>query len=347
MAQRYQAECSAVSAVVAVIRTAADAETELPHDLRLEGEDFIESINALGLEPEPPVPPPPPMESPPPPGTLSCKQLEMVAQAFQSSAPAGILSIADCAELLAKVGSEEGGMGLPAIWASVSAATIKTVLQVLDPEDTGYIEWREILTCLIVEAFPSVITGTAADLIQAAEALSAADKDKDGLVTWEEFEQVKFWFQVETKEFDRPASLKKVLFTSLAQKNEQGTERVDYNSLLLYLCVAEDLNAGLEKAFKAIGKSTGAVSMEQLSKITYPSGREVGAAVGRGQYSQTDIQELMLRMLEQLYAKMGLSGGSSSASAKITFSQLVSGPEGKAFAEKMLSRYMLKKLAIS
>eukprot|EP00854_Cymbomonas_tetramitiformis_P007823 gene7823-9291_t len=324
MAQRYQAECSAVSAVVAVIRTAADAETELPHDLRLEGEDFIESINALGLEPEPPVPPPPPMESLPPPGTLSCKQLEMVAQAFQSSAPAGILSIADCAELLAK-----------------------TVLQVLDPEDTGYVEWREILTCLIVEAFPSVITGTAADLVQVADALSAADKDKDGLVTWEEFEQVKFWFQVETKDFDRPASLKKVLFTSLAQKNEKGTERVDYNSLLLYLCVAEDLNAGLEKAFKAIGKATGSVSMDQLTKITYPSGRDVGAAVGRGQYSQTDIQELMLRMLEQLYAKMGLSGGTSNASAKITFAQLVSGPEGKAFAEKMLSRYMLKKLAIS
>jgi len=113
MTTRYQAECSAVAAVVTVIREAAHAEVELNHDLTFEGEDLLEDISTLTAEPFVPPPPPPAPEEEPAVGVLTCHQLQLVAQHFQAVAPHGLMTVEECAALLARVGMEDGGRAPP------------------------------------------------------------------------------------------------------------------------------------------------------------------------------------------------------------------------------------------
>jgi hypothetical protein len=238
---RYHNECSAVAAAVAVLRAAAVAETELPHQLLLVGDELVEDVGTLALEPNVPPPPPPALEPDPALGVLSCRQLWLVAHHFTSAAKGGLVAVEDAAALMGRVGAEDGGRGLPAPWTH---APMNTLMKRYDPHHTGFLDWRELLTSLAVAAFPVLATATLLQLGESVKELARVDADGDGLVSLVELQQAKVWFQMANRgqPFDRPAHLKRALFEAHAVEHvPTGDRRVEYIPLLLFLATADTL----------------------------------------------------------------------------------------------------------
>ena len=152
LAARHAGECSAVAALADTVRRAVEAETPLPHDLRLEGEDLIISEQLLAMPPTfgPPPPPPPPRAVPD--GAPSFAQVERVVAALtQSSGGSSTMKVTECAEILRRLAASGG---LPERWATASQATTLAAVRAFDPCATGHLEWRAVIYSLLRESCP-------------------------------------------------------------------------------------------------------------------------------------------------------------------------------------------------
>ena len=113
----------------------------------------------------------------------------------------------------------------------------------------------------------------------------------------------------------------------------------------------------MDKAFHVAnygfgGNKPGApLTWEQLERLVYPLGRDLPLNVARAdpsdvtqshRYTGTDLQELV-----ELAAKAAGVEAEKGGEYKISAAQLLSYPPGKELAEKLLQRYVLKKLSIS
>jgi hypothetical protein len=54
-------------------------------------------------------------------------------------------------------------------WRSASARALLGALRLFDPTETGYADWREVLTCLFAAAFPIVLQASCADVADQCE----------------------------------------------------------------------------------------------------------------------------------------------------------------------------------
>ncbi len=72
----------------------------------------------------------------------------------------------DLAELLLHAAGE--GV-LPDAWRSASSTALQGALAALDPVFSGYVDWRELVACLVGTAFPAVLQATCADLADQCE----------------------------------------------------------------------------------------------------------------------------------------------------------------------------------
>ncbi|GIL73035.1 hypothetical protein Vretimale_4669 [Volvox reticuliferus] len=189
---RYRAECAAVAALEKVTKAAAAAGEQLPHDLRLQDEYLLLDEGGILVDEAPPLPRPEPREAQPPGGVLSTKQLGAVTAAFLSSAPTGFVRLQDAAEMLCRLASEGA---LPESWRSVSVANMLGAMRLYDPLYSTYLDWRELVAHLVVAAFPLIARADCAEMADQVDICAEVDKDKDGLLSQEEWSAAELWFQ--------------------------------------------------------------------------------------------------------------------------------------------------------
>ncbi|GLC51118.1 hypothetical protein PLESTB_000467700 [Pleodorina starrii] len=189
---RYRAECAAVAALEKVSKAAAAAGEQLPHDLRLQDEYLLLDEGGLLVDAPPPLPRPAPREAQPLGGLLSTKQLGALTAAFLSAAPSGFMRLQDAAEMLCRLAAEGA---LPEPWRSASVASMLGALRLYDPLYSTYLDWRELVAHLVVAAFPLIARADCAEMADQVDICAEVDKDKDGLLTQEEWSAAELWFQ--------------------------------------------------------------------------------------------------------------------------------------------------------
>ncbi|EFJ52136.1 hypothetical protein VOLCADRAFT_103155 [Volvox carteri f. nagariensis] len=189
---RYRAECAAVAALEKVSKAAAAGGEQLQHDLRLQDEYLLLDEGGLLVDAPPPLPRPEPREAQPPGGLLSTKQLGAVTAAFLSAAPSGFMRLQDAAEMLCRLAAEGA---LPEPWRSASVSSMLGALRLYDPLYSTYLDWREVVAHLVVAAFPLIARADCAEIADQVDICAEVDKDKDGLLSQEEWSAAELWFQ--------------------------------------------------------------------------------------------------------------------------------------------------------
>lgn len=234
---RYQAECGAALALDRVVKRAAVAGERLPAELRLEGGGTAAVVDE-GVQVVPAHPgyaEARPVERLPQGGAqaaagavLSVAQLGALVGKLASLAPGGFVKVGELAEVLLRAGGEGG---LSEGWGAAASTAVQAALRLLDPTHTGYVDWRQMLVCLVGAAFPAVAQATCADLADqcevratglgccarrvpfcvsgglgasllharvgtaSAQVLVRADADEDGLLSEEEWMGAQLWFE--------------------------------------------------------------------------------------------------------------------------------------------------------
>ncbi|KXZ56759.1 hypothetical protein GPECTOR_1g684 [Gonium pectorale] len=201
---RYRAECAAVAALDKFAKAAAAAGQPLPHDLKLQDEFLLVDEGGLLVEAAPKLPRPQPREAQPPGGLLSTKQLGALTAAFLAAAPSGFMRLQEAADMLCRLAAEGS---LPEPWRAASVGAMLGALRLYDPLFSSYLDWREFVAHLIVAAFPLIAKADCAEMADQIEICSEVDKDKDGLLTQEEWTAAEMWFQYRAAqpEEDAPA----------------------------------------------------------------------------------------------------------------------------------------------
>jgi hypothetical protein len=103
-------------------------------------------------------------------------------------------SVATCTALRLVLPCSWPGV-LPAPWRDIDATHMASALSAFDPTYSGYLDWRALLLALAAATFRPLHTATAAQLAAQALQLAAADGDKDGKLTQQEFEWLRWWFE--------------------------------------------------------------------------------------------------------------------------------------------------------
>jgi Ca2+-binding EF-hand superfamily protein len=70
-----------------------------------------------------------------------------------------------------------------------------SALSVFDPTYSGYLDWRALLLALAAATFSPLHTATPAQLAAQALQLAEVDGDRDGKLTQQEFDQLRWWFE--------------------------------------------------------------------------------------------------------------------------------------------------------
>ena len=89
---------------------------------------------------------------------LPLKQLQALVNAFVSTAPAGFMHIADTANLIMEICS----IGEPhnTLWNEIEVKSLRRAIRIFDEEDTGYCDWREVVTATLLSRVTDVLLGT-------------------------------------------------------------------------------------------------------------------------------------------------------------------------------------------
>lgn len=202
--------------------------------------------------------------------------------------------------------------------------------------------------------------------------LSEGDKDKDGLVEEAEWSKVELWFQYRAflpgseadleaeaageaareaarrEAFDRAAGLKQVLWDMFVAPAPEGSPvagspRLDFRSVLLYLCADRDQFSGIKKAFSVVANSIATnarADAAQLFRAAYPLGPEAGAAIHRAPLDQAQIAGVV----ETIYKARG---GKPDGTPAISAEQLMYSMHGEKVVSHLMGRYLWKDVFVS
>lgn len=84
--------------------------------------------------------------------------LQALVEAFASTAPEGFMHIADTANLMMEVCSS--GEVHSTLWNNIEVKSLRKVVRIFDEEDTGYCDWREVVTAALLSGVTDVLLGT-------------------------------------------------------------------------------------------------------------------------------------------------------------------------------------------
>lgn len=352
---RYRAECSSAQAVHNRVVEAIKAGTPLAHDLRLEGQELVvdEGTISAALPELPAVTRRPPPDNAGAPGSvLSTAQIAALAAGLREAAPSGYMLLTDAVRMLQRIGSRDGGTGLPQGWREATFTQLANALRLFDPHSTGYVAWHDLLGSLVAFAFPSIARATPSALAGAAAALSAA-ADRNGRVTKAQLLQTRLWYDTDgmsmaereeelskDQPYARSAELKGILFDALADVVPEGEEpKANWKPLLLYLCMDHDLLKGLQKAFAVLGSAghigqaeTVTLGGRAVAQVAYPRGADGGKDIGRAQRTPQEVADVVKAVAE----------ARGSESREITAEQLLYSLAGNKLVTEVLYWLQLK-----
>ena len=271
---RYQGECGAVSALIALVQKTIESESELPYEMRLEGTELVVDEERLALRPPPAEEDVVGDEPPVTEGVFKVSQLKNLQSQLQQASREE-LPVETALEIVLRVCSSRGGA--PPAWEAASAASIDAVVKQFDHQHTGYLDWRELVASLAAQHFPKMVSALPRHVAETRMAMEAADEDSDGLLDEEQFFGVPMWWEEELSEgdtcVDTNMMAKDMWFSMMA--GDDGL--LDFKAALLLMTMDRSERDGLVKALVCIGETNGRgppeqLSLERLERIAYPSG---------------------------------------------------------------------------
>jgi hypothetical protein len=163
---------------------------------------------------------------------------------------------------------------LPSAWLALTSGQIQSALRAFDPASSQYLPWRQLLLSLIMAAHPALVTGSSWQLCQAMQRLAAAEGDRDGCLTQQEWQAADLWFAPAAAskeqggsaedEAEQQQGVKALLWRLLAgwrRSAEASDELLDVWLVLQVLCMGSDATAaaarveGLAQAAPALLRS--------------------------------------------------------------------------------------------
>ena len=184
---KYKAECGAVAALAEEVKMAAENATPLEKDLNL----TVSSDVLVVAEEETAIPPPPPFPAPPPaepaprdPGTFSGTQFRNLCAALACAAPSGVITPAECASVMERLGAAEGAPQLqtmqtefsdrlPPAYAVAGRRRLANVARLFKFGDSPYVEWRALVASALAAMYPQLLDAPAETIAAAAAQLRA------------------------------------------------------------------------------------------------------------------------------------------------------------------------------
>lgn len=256
---RFLKENESVDHMSEVMRNAIEEKKPLKQELVIKQEDFLLNDDLKVLKtPSPPTPPPP--EEEPTPEQFTVKQLYLLFDQFQKTAPTGVLSKQSFVDTFETMVSVAYGMEqLPDQWMNMNPVQVLELANALS-SDGEYVDWRR---CLLAVSQPIPVP-TQSDLLSTLQKFREMDQKSTGFVTREQYDRMDLWFgsRLNSAGFNRLVHLKAVLFDFFADHTRTPVV-MDYISMLMYFSAHSYPQEGL---LRALSVSCGH-HMPRLGKI--------------------------------------------------------------------------------
>jgi adenylate kinase family enzyme len=307
---RYKKEVSSTTGLITLVREAVEAEEMLMHDLKLDGTDFVidEGMRVVPYKSEIVAAT---TETQPLPDRFTLRQLASIHEHLVRCAPSGFIRTEDFTWLLRRVANEGC---IPSEWLHEDedelVAGIRKVLERVDPEHTGGVNWREFLLAAALPQYPTDI-----ELFDMRRNFDAADADSDGRVTMDEYATVKLWFDSSDLMPDEQKQRLRALIWPLfavpdpAAPDDDGLRLFDYLAMLLYVSASSTVDAGVRRAFRTMANGDAPMKREEIARI-------VTGGIGA-------LDDLQVEAL-------GLVFNGKSDAARIQLEPILANPHGKA-----------------
>ena len=351
---RYQGECGAVSALIALVQKTIGSESKLPYEMRLEGTELVVDEERLALRPPPAEEDVVGDEPPATEGVFKVSQLRNLQSQLQQASREE-LPVETALEIILRVCSSRGGA--PSAWEAASAASIDAVVKLFDHQHTGYVDWRELVASLAAQHFPKMVSALPRHVAETRMAMEAADKDSDGLLDEDQFLGVPMWWEEELPEgdtcVDTNMMAKDMWFSMVA--GDDGL--LDFRAALLFMTSDRSERDGLVKALICIGETNGRgppeqLSLKRLERIAYPSGVPAASLIPvpdlTGAYASVSgsVEATSGDTSPDEGAGGRESGGDEDsgpeAEASVAIDAFMGSAEGMALFSSVLSRYVCK-----
>jgi len=229
---RYQIEINAINELIIVIKEAIECEARLPNELILEGENFKVNYDILTYVADPLPPSKDPTEK-----LTSEKftvvQLMNISKMLNEYSGTGIISTKEFIDCFMKLIVMSTGMEyLPEDYMNTDVNQIKQITDVLDPLDTGYINWRKfIINQARVLPVPSVEYIT-----YLKEMCMNLPSYQNGKITKSDYMSLKLWYEDMDEEIDnetitiykRYKNLKEAMFYFFMVKNPIDSDEMKF-----------------------------------------------------------------------------------------------------------------------
>eukprot|EP00892_Ulva_mutabilis_P002600 jgi/Ulvmu1/12340/UM089_0024.1 len=202
MHARFRAECASVASVTYAAAEAVQAGELLPHALVIpDGESAVIDESTI-IVPQPPRKPPvTPVPKPLAPGLLNPAQIAALVRAVRAVTTCEFVTTCEAADLLQGLSAVQGDVpeAFPPEWRGVTWKQMHDALAELDGHASGYVDWLEVTTALVLQACPQIADAPPKAFAAAAATLAEADGDGDGAVTEGEWKSCQLWFEAQRR----------------------------------------------------------------------------------------------------------------------------------------------------
>jgi hypothetical protein len=89
-------------------------------------------------------------------GLLNCKQLGLLATNLLAVTENQYITTRNMADVLQKLASASGADAFPELWRRPSFKQMRDALALFDPHLSSYIDWKHVVSSLVLESFPRV-----------------------------------------------------------------------------------------------------------------------------------------------------------------------------------------------
>eukprot|EP00803_Ostreobium_quekettii_P002527 evm.model.scf_1208EXC.6 EVM.evm.TU.scf_1208EXC.6 scf_1208EXC:28213-40026(-) len=352
MKQLYKGECSSVLALVDIAMEAA-AKGDIIHqkfafkdeDLVIESNQRQEEDTREEIEPLCETEPALQAES-----ILTYRQLEHLVAAFTDADPKeGYMRVPDVANLMLEVCSG-GEAHNVSFWSGMDVKCLRKAMRDFDDNDSGYCDWRDVVTTLILSKFSNVLLSAPATFAEAAQVLKEHDGDGDGRLTREQWQRAtlpfsrKSDYQAELGDgVDPRDAIKDLLWNLFAERLEGAQEKtVDACTPLLYLCTDGNEMLGIEKAFATIAGTvnlTENISAVQIHQAMYPMASKQEEPSRFCQYTVAEVQAMVRKVAAAHYHDPGTA-------ESLTLDEVMLGNGAEDMARRLRQKYKLKDIFV-
>ncbi|XP_022100241.1 sperm flagellar protein 2-like isoform X2 [Acanthaster planci] len=250
---RFQQEMASIDTLAEVLGEKIEKKEKIQPELVSLQDDFIVNKEVAVFRTPSPPPRPSPTEIAQP-DAFTVDQMRLLHHQFMSSAPSGFISNKAFVDTLSDMTAlTHGTEALPDNWMGLNLHQLEQLSTILSP-DCEYVDWRTFML-QVAQPWPQP---SQAQLLETLQGFKAVDTLNVGIVTREQFEQVRLWYTADPSPpepndpskplpFDRVTHVQKFLFDIFADQASQPPV-VDYTNMLLYFSVDQDAMNGLFRA---------------------------------------------------------------------------------------------------